>query len=483
MDDIRARFRVPDRRDYLGPMSAPPPKPVQQTAKLPRPVERPKPQTRPIMSAGPIPQREPSRPMPTSRKSTRKKGRKLFVVPLILLLLAGAGVGGWVFLKPLKSSNSSEQEKPQTAGASTSGQQGPVSKAGLPLKEGTIRLVATGNFAAYDSVNDAAKQGSGYDYAPLMNDLKPVFANSDINICHQETIGAGIDEGLSGYPYFNAPTEWSKALLDTGCNVVNMASFHTYDKSQRAIEKAVSFYDDKEGLFAQVGANRNQKEQDEIRYFEVENLKFAMLAYTTKSQKKPAESYGVNVYSESLAKKQVSQAKETADFVIVGMTWGKEDTEAVQPQQESIAKTLAAAGADLIIGNGPHVLQTADILEGKDKGSKSLVFYSLGNAVNSQLPTKNLIGGLAVINIDIRTQDMVDPGILPVYQHYEWSAAEKASNNFDARRNFNLYILDQAAEALAKSQNNTTVEAQTKRIKSLLTQNVPILVLTSKDLE
>lgn len=476
-DDIRDRFKVPGaRRDFMGgspPRRPSPPQPVSPMPNNRRPAT---PVQQPVEQAGPIPQRATVKPQRTKRKKSGSK--KLIKTIGIASLFLLVGAGAWFFTKPESGqpqANQATTERPQTAGAVDDPQ-----KETLP--EGTIRLVATGSFATYDSIHATAKSGSGYNYLPLMDDIKPVFDSADIGVCQQETLGGGADKGVTGYPDFNAPFEWSKGLIDLGCNVFSLGSLHTYDKGQSAVDAAVKYFDDKDSVLATAGANRSQKEQDEIRYFEVKGLKFAMLSFTTQSQKAPAKKYGVNIYNETAALAQVKEARDKAHFVIVSMNWGKEDSGSVNAQQKSIAKALAAANVDLIIGNGPHVLQGAEILDGKDK-HQTLVWYSLGNAVNSQLPLDNLIGGIGVVDIDVPTQNMLNPGLLPVYQHYEWTAAQKASGNFDARSNFNLFMLDQAASALKKSLNNTTVEAQTKRVKDIITKDAPIKLLTSKDFQ
>ena len=138
-------------------------------------------------------------------------------------------------------------------------------------------------------------------------------------------------------------------------------------------------------------------------------------------------------------------------------------------------------GADLVIGNGPHVVQPVKILNGEG-GRQGLVWFSLGNAVNSQLPSDNLFGGIGVVTIDVATQNMTYPGFLPTYMHYEWTQAEKSSGKLDARRNLGWYPLDSSKDLLAKSLNNTTVEAQTERLKGIVTKYVPVKMLISSQL-
>jgi poly-gamma-glutamate synthesis protein (capsule biosynthesis protein) len=75
---------------------------------------------------------------------------------------------------------------------------------------------------------------------------------------------------------------------------------------------------------------------------------------------------------------RVAAAAKQADLVIVSMHWGGEYQAAPSPRQQSIARSLAGAGADLIIGHGPHVLQRVEWI------GETLVAYSLGNFLFDQ---------------------------------------------------------------------------------------------------
>jgi poly-gamma-glutamate synthesis protein (capsule biosynthesis protein) len=79
------------------------------------------------------------------------------------------------------------------------------------------------------------------------------------------------------------------------------------------------------------------------------------------------------------ASQMVSAATRQADLVIVSVHWGGEYQAAPSPRQKSIAQTLARAGADLIVGHGPHVLQAVEWV------GETLVAYSLGNLLFDQL--------------------------------------------------------------------------------------------------
>lgn len=77
----------------------------------------------------------------------------------------------------------------------------------------------------------------------------------------------------------------------------------------------------------------------------------------------------------------VAQHRPYADLLVVSIHWGSEWEPAPNPRQQGLAASLAAAGTDLIVGHGPHVLQEVSWLWGSGRGRPTLVAYSLGNAV------------------------------------------------------------------------------------------------------
>jgi poly-gamma-glutamate capsule biosynthesis protein CapA/YwtB (metallophosphatase superfamily) len=79
----------------------------------------------------------------------------------------------------------------------------------------------------------------------------------------------------------------------------------------------------------------------------------------------------------------VRQASAVSDYLIVSMHWGNEYQAGPDERQQRLAKALADAGADLIWGHHPHVLQKMEWLPTAD-GRQVLVIYSLGNLLSDQ---------------------------------------------------------------------------------------------------
>ena len=422
------------------------------------------------------PPKLPQKPKPAKRKKRKEKRskKKKFLIFLIWLLIIGAIAGGAYYAFTKKNQSDQDFQKELTT---------PQDSAQAEVKPtGTIRFIAVGDSLAYESINNAAKQPDGsYNYLPMTSGFKPFFEKTDIGLCNQTTPGGGDKNGLaiSGYPTFNAPLSWSSGFAGLGCNVINLASEHINDKGQVAIHNTLATWDANKVL-AIDGANRTAEEQAKIRYFTVKGLKFAYLAYTTKSANAPSSAFSVNIYSDETANKQITEARKNAQQVIVSMNWGAEDSLDVNADQERIAQNLANQNVDVVVGGGPRVVQPAKILNGND-GHQTLVWFSLGNFLGSALPINNLIGAMAIMDFDAATQQIKDPKLMPVYMHYEWTAAQRSSGNLSARNGFMLWPLDLAGEPLGRSLNNTTVEAQTTRITNTITKFLPIKVIKSTE--
>jgi poly-gamma-glutamate synthesis protein (capsule biosynthesis protein) len=408
-------------------------------------------------------------------KKTRRLSKKTLIISLIIiLLLAAGGAVYWFVIKP------KHQSKPVPAATQANNEvQAPKALSG------NFRMIATGDIITHDSVNQNAKKPDGsYDYAPMLSEIKPLISKADTRICHDTVSTAGASLGITGYPSFNAPTELLTGLASSGCNILSLASDHIGDKGQAAIDATLQAVDAQKEIVLSAGANRSAEERAKDRYFNIGDgvVKFAYFSYTAKQNKPSTTPYGVNAYDKATVAADIKKVRETANFVIVSMCWGKEDSGDIQPDQDRIAQELADAGADVVFGHCTHIVQPVKQVKSTDGARSTIVYYSLGNTLNSQLPVETLIGGIAVIDIDLATKKITSAGFMPTYMHYEWTPAQKAAKDINSRKNLKLYPLDKAEAPLAASQNGTTVAAQTARITEILNRFTPTKILKSTDL-
>ncbi len=343
-----------------------------------------------------------------------------------------------------------------------------------------IRLIATGDFIAHDSVNTAARKSDGsYDYLPLMSEFQTILAGADIRFCNDPILNGGKTLGITGYPRFNSPTEFVNDMGRLGCNLVNTASNHSFDFSQANITASIDAWSKVPNMLAVAGENRSQAEHDTVHYFSVKGVKFAFLAYTSYTNNGLQNNYGVNFFSQDLATQQIAEAKKnSAQIIIASMRWGTEYSSKVSTAQIQNAQFLADQGVGLILGHGPHVLQPVQQLTGK-AGNKTTVWYSLGNFLNTQEPPETLFNGLAIMDFDTNSKQITNMQYLPIYMHYEWTPAQAAADNIAARHNLHLYLLETANQSMIDSQQlHTTIADQKARISGLLSAdglNIPLI--------
>lgn len=335
----------------------------------------------------------------------------------------------------------------------------------------SVRLVAMGDILAHDSVVQNARQNGGYDFTKFFRSITPFYQSADVTFCNPET-PAGTKLGISGYPTFTAPDEFVRDLrANPGCNLINLATNHINDKGQAGIEETLKLWEATEPL-AIAGANRTSQEQSKVKYFNKNGIKFAFVAFADFSNNKNLTSHSVNFYHDSaLVKHLMSEARQNSDVVIVSAHWGAEDSTVVNNDQASASNLLADLGADVIIGTGPHVLQKVEWISRGE--SRTLVWYSIGNLLSSQLLVDELTGGIASMEFEKADGKVVIKNLsfAPTFMAYDWPTGDKASGKLLARTNLNLLPLMEADQRIRSMFSDETAESRMNFVKQTLSSD------------
>ncbi|HET6331444.1 MAG TPA: CapA family protein [Holophagaceae bacterium] len=243
-----------------------------------------------------------------------------------------------------------------------------------------VTVVAIGDIMMHGDVKQAAAQG-GFD--SLWADLAPVWKSADVAFANLETPVAPTT-GRPGRPYqFNAPAELPKALKDGGLQVLSTANNHAFDQGPEGIVETLQRLNGM-GLIT-IGTGATKAEAEQTVYLERNGMKLAFLGFTdifnNDLDGNPLKPW-VRKLDLDAACAAVAEARKQADAVIVSVHWGIEDHHEPTARQQEAAAWLVAAGADLILGHHPHVLQpVAWVYAG---GRKGLAAYSLGNFISNQ---------------------------------------------------------------------------------------------------
>lgn len=178
---------------------------------------------------------------------------------------------------------------------------------------------------------------------------------------------------------FHCTPSTSSFLTDMGIDIVTIANNHTYDYGETGLLDTLETLDAAGIVYA--GAGKNIEEASAIRYFEKNGCKIAIIAATDIEQMDNPDTKGATndspgvfrAVDDSLLLQRVKEAKSAGAFTIVYMHWGSENKEELSWLQEQQSAEIADAGADLIVGAHPHLLQKIGY-----EGNTPVV-YSLGN--------------------------------------------------------------------------------------------------------
>ncbi|KWW17421.1 MULTISPECIES: CapA family protein [Peribacillus] len=226
----------------------------------------------------------------------------------------------------------------------------------------------------------------GYDY--LFRYMKPYFADSDYVSGNYEH--PALKEEASSYKEadtairLNSNKSGVKAVKDAGFSVMTLANNHMMDFEEQGLLDTIDQFKRTDMDFVGVGKNTAEAKAS-IDYADVNGVRVATLGFTDVYGKDavPTDTQaGILNSNPDLLFEMIGKAKDAkqgnADLVVVNMHWGQEYSTSATLRQKDLAKAVIDAGADIIIGHHPHVLQSFDVY--KD----GIIFYSLGNFIFDQ---------------------------------------------------------------------------------------------------
>ncbi|MBO4374932.1 MAG: CapA family protein [Lachnospiraceae bacterium] len=268
-----------------------------------------------------------------------------------------------------------------------------------------IVLRAVGDNLLHKQVYRSAKKEDGsYCFDGLFEHVLPLIREADISVINQETIYVNNRDRISAFPFFGSPTEAGDAIKKAGFSAVTHASNHALDKGFSAIKDTVDFWEKSDDSIVFAGVHTDKKDADRIRVIDRNGIRVAILNYTGPLNYHiipPLHPYCVDVmkpWSKGRITRQIRQAGEMADVVAVFPHWGCEYLYEPIPAQKEWARFFADAGADIIIGTHPHVLQYRETIVSAD-GREVPCLYSLGNFVSCQINQGTMLGGMADVSV------------------------------------------------------------------------------------
>jgi poly-gamma-glutamate capsule biosynthesis protein CapA/YwtB (metallophosphatase superfamily) len=267
---------------------------------------------------------------------------------------------------------------------------------------------ATAEGIVIAAVGDIMLAGSGrktfvrnsYDYPFAATTA--VLKNSDLAIGNLEapiTTG-GVEYRGKRFRFRTAPAAAS-AIKRAGFTFLSLANNHILDFGVEGLRDTMSRLETAGILHAGAGTELQSARREALATAKGKTVAF--LAY---SLTQPVEFFatpgraGTAPGYSAYFTEDIARAKHHADYVIVSFHWGAELATFPKPYQITAAHRAIDAGADVVIGHHPHVLQ------GAERYGKGVILYSLGNFTFGSMGTGPRHGVIARIKLDAGVEEV-----------------------------------------------------------------------------
>ncbi len=220
-----------------------------------------------------------------------------------------------------------------------------------------------------------AKKGYDYPYQYV----KQLFTKDDLTVVNLETPVTGSNTTAADKTYtFKSSPEALPHMAAAGIDAVNLANNHILDQGIVGLTDTIRQLDASGVKYVGAGADAARAYEPVI--FERKGIRIALLGFS-RVIPKASWNAGSNqpgvatAYDATAAEAAIRKAKSNADLVVVVAHWGVERSDATVDSQTDLAHRFIDAGADLVVGGHPHVLQGVEQYKGK------WIAYSTGNFI------------------------------------------------------------------------------------------------------
>jgi poly-gamma-glutamate synthesis protein (capsule biosynthesis protein) len=319
-------------------------------------------------------------------------GKQWWLTGVVALVLAAATVGAVLL------GNSNGRHAAVVAPFPHELAQVTFAAGGDVIPHDAVRASAAAALAAGDPTNS---QGWG----ALLSDVADVFEKADFGFVNLETPVAPAHSHGSKPFMFDAPVALLQGLKASGIKIVSFANNHVMDQGWAGFTETREHLREQGLIFAGSGDTVAQQWQPAIT--EANGIKVGWLGMTrwlngNRNPEKddqphvnffpyPGEANGAPGADEAQVLDAVKAARAQCDFLVVSIHWGIEYAPAPRPEDVEMAHKMLDAGASVIVGHHPHVLQPVETYKTQD-GRNTVIFYSLGNFLSNQ--SRNYVDGL-----------------------------------------------------------------------------------------
>jgi len=256
-----------------------------------------------------------------------------------------------------------------------------------------VQLLFVGDIMFDRGIRYYAQQNGGNEFifdkiSPTLEQNDLVIANLEGPITDNKSVSSGTVAGSTNNYFFTFDPSIAKTIFDENIKIVDLGNNHVLNFGRQGLASTKSYLDQaKVGYF---GAPDYPKSTSE----EVGGVKMTLVSYNQFSDLPE----GVEQQSTI---EEIQKARQYSDIVVVFSHWGTEYNLGVDDSTRDIAHSFIDAGADLIIGSHPHVIEPIEIYKEKR------IYYSLGNFIFDQYFSEDVRNGMGVeVKIDKQSKQL-----------------------------------------------------------------------------
>lgn len=195
-------------------------------------------------------------------------------------------------------------------------------------------------------------KGPGY----FFQNVKQVFENDDMTLINFEGVLTTSNEITEKEYNIKGEPEYIQILTEGSVEAASFGNNHRIDYGEQGVADTVAAFN---------GANVAYAYDKELGYYETEDG--VLIGFVSVNE----------VYDETLVEEYLREGiatlRQDCDLVIACCHWGEELHHYPDAYQKQLGRMCIDWGADIVVGNHPHVLQGIDYYNGK------YIIYSLGN--------------------------------------------------------------------------------------------------------
>ncbi|HEY6988885.1 MAG TPA: CapA family protein [Bryobacteraceae bacterium] len=290
----------------------------------------------------------------------------------------------------------------------------------IPLSFALVLAAAVGNISAQEAFNRLIFTGdvmlsravrrqilAAKDPALPFRKMAPMLAASDIAFVNLESPFS--DEGPyhQGGMIFHAAPDTIAGLKLAGIAVASTANNHSRDCASHGVEFTISWLR-KHGI-EPVGSGKSEADTHKGIVLVRHGVRFGFLGYTYDQKNGNWKDIDprIALADPKIVCRDVQEMRKRADVVVVSMHHGIEYTLKPNAAQTAFAHAAIDAGATLVIGHHPHVVQPSESYHG------GLIFYSLGNFIFDQYQRVETQHG-EVVQVSFVGRNILATHVIPV---------------------------------------------------------------------